>query len=175
MKHDITFFYINSHRIRSSGRNVGNAGTGCHSVIVRFIGSCGTATLMGVWTWLTANLNSICSSQSRWAHVVFVATTSQQGEFCVTQLLYEFLSVPDSFSWVVTCLLQKGSVLLQQSKQRVVTLWHFTALHQPPSTALCSFPSPLLLRRSQSFSPFSLMALLKHSPRTMPPTPRVLP
>lgn len=104
-----------------------------------------------------------------------VPTYSRHGNICVMQLLDKSDSAPDSCSWPAFFFLlqihpEKVSVSLHQDKQRVVILWHFTALHQPLSTALCSFSSPLLLRRSQSFTPSSLMVLLKYSLRTQPPS-----
>lgn len=73
--------------------------------------------------------------------------------------------------------LKKVSVSPHQGKQSVVILWHFAALHQPLSTALCSFSSLLLLRHSQLFTPFSQMTPLKHPLRTKtspnhPPHPK---
>lgn len=103
--------------------------------------------------YVTGNLKAkrelICASQSKQRHAAFISVP----------IYYDDLLWCSSFClWVIT-------KKVTRKKLRVRSLWHFVL----PSDL---FPSLLLLRRSQSFTPFSLMALLKHSPRTAPPPPR---
>lgn len=134
---------------------------------------------------LKANSEPVCASPSEGAHAPFVCVhplifgleTFVSCSFWVNLILPLILLLEKQFlSFCFSCKhtlykkkKKKVSVSIHQGKQRIVILWHFAALHQPLSTALCSFSSPLLLRRFQSFTPFSLMGLLKHSPRTKSP------
>lgn len=136
---------------------------------------------------LKANQKLICASPSERAHAAFprlhpliLGMETFVSCSCGINLILPLIPVHErQFLFFLFFFskhtLKKISVSLHQGKQRVVILWHLAALHQPLSTALCSFSSPLLLRRSQSFTPFSLMALLKNSLRTQlpPPTPCV--